>query len=251
MTRNRYTTEQIIHKLREADVEMAAGASVPMVCRKLAISERTYYRWRKRYGGLRSNQAKRLKELEQDNSRLKRLVGELNLDKSILRGGDAGNLLSPAKKRRAVKQVRKQMSVSERRACRVLDQPRSTQRRQPGRSREEQRLVNEMVELASEYGRYGYRRITALLRQRGWRVNHKRVERLWRREGLKVPQNKIAEEKAALAQRRFVRSASAGTQESRLELRLRPDSNGGRTGGASADPDGRILTGTSDDPSGA
>ena len=60
MTRKRYPTEQIIHKLREAEVEMAAGGSVPMVCRKLAISEQTYYRWRKRYGGLRSNQAKRL-----------------------------------------------------------------------------------------------------------------------------------------------------------------------------------------------
>jgi len=64
---------------------------VPIVCRKLAISEQTYYRWRKRYGGLRSNQAKRLKELEQENSRLKRLVGELNLDKSILEEAMRGN----------------------------------------------------------------------------------------------------------------------------------------------------------------
>lgn len=70
----------------------------------------------------------------------------------------------------------------------MLRQPRSTQRRAPQRSREEERLIAEMVELASEYGRYGYRRITAMLRQRGWRVNHKRVERLWRLEGLKVPQ---------------------------------------------------------------
>ena len=78
--------------------------------------------------------------------------------------------------------------MSQRRACRVLRQPRSTQRRPPHRKEEEERLVKEMVELATQYGRYGYRRITALLRQRGWRVNHKRVERLWRREGLKVPQ---------------------------------------------------------------
>ena len=61
MTRKRYTAEQIIHKLREAEVELAAGNSVPTVCRKLAISEQTYYRWRKQYGGLRINQAKRLK----------------------------------------------------------------------------------------------------------------------------------------------------------------------------------------------
>ncbi len=79
------------------------------------------------------------------------------------------------------------LDVSERRACRVLGQPRSTQRRQPYVPDDEPRLVADMVALASEYGRYGYRRITALLRSDGWRVNHKRVERLWRREGLKVP----------------------------------------------------------------
>ncbi len=77
--------------------------------------------------------------------------------------------------------------VSERRACRVLDQPRSTQRRKEHVPSDEPRLVRRMVDLASGYGRYGYRKITALLREEGWRVNHKRVERLWRREGLKVP----------------------------------------------------------------
>ena len=70
------------------------------------------------------------------------------------------------------------LDVSERRACRVLGQPRSTQRRQPYVPDDEPRLVADMVALASEYGRYGYRRITALLRSDGWRVNHKRVERL-------------------------------------------------------------------------
>ena len=84
MARKRYTAEQIIHKMREAEVELAAGKTVPLVARKLGISEQSYYRWRKQYGGLRTNQAKRLKELEQENSRLKRLVGELNLDKTIL-----------------------------------------------------------------------------------------------------------------------------------------------------------------------
>jgi putative transposase len=78
--------------------------------------------------------------------------------------------------------------VSERRACRVLGQPRSVQRREPWVADDEPRLVKRMVELASEYGRYGYPRVTALLRAEGFWVNHKRVERLWRREGLKVPQ---------------------------------------------------------------
>ncbi len=77
--------------------------------------------------------------------------------------------------------------VSERRACQVLSQSRSTQRRAKPVPSDEPRLVKRMIELATQYGRYGYRRITAMLRHEGWRVNHKRIERLWRREGLKVP----------------------------------------------------------------
>jgi putative transposase len=77
--------------------------------------------------------------------------------------------------------------VTQRRACRVLGQSRSTQRRCRHVPTSEPRLVKRIVELATEYGRYGYRRVTALLRGEGWRVNHKRVERIWRQEGLKVP----------------------------------------------------------------
>ena len=78
--------------------------------------------------------------------------------------------------------------VSERRACKVLDQFRSTQRRELSPPSDEKQLTQDIIKLATKYGRYGYRRITALLNNnRGWRVNHKRVERIWRREGLKVP----------------------------------------------------------------
>ncbi len=83
--------------------------------------------------------------------------------------------------------VRGRLQVSERRACQVLAQSRSTQRRPLCLSDEERRLTERITHLASLYGRYGYRRITALLRHEGWRVNHKRVERIWRRESLKVP----------------------------------------------------------------
>ena len=79
------------------------------------------------------------------------------------------------------------LTVSERRACRVLGQVRRTQRYTPRVADEEAVLTAEIVSLASAYGRYGYRRIMALLSAEGWRVNHKRVERIWRREGLKVP----------------------------------------------------------------
>jgi transposase InsO family protein len=95
------------------------------------------------------------------------------------------------KRRLAVEQVRDALGrdvVSERRACRVLRQVRSTQRRGRYPPDDEPRLLRRMVELAMEYGRYGYRRIAAMLREEGWLVNHKRVERLWRLEGLKVPE---------------------------------------------------------------
>jgi putative transposase len=86
-----------------------------------------------------------------------------------------------------VDHVRRVLGISERRACRVLGQPRATQRYDGITPNDEPLLVHRIVDLASEYGRYGYRRVTGLLRNEGWRVNHKRVERLWRREGLKVP----------------------------------------------------------------
>jgi putative transposase len=79
------------------------------------------------------------------------------------------------------------LSVSERRACKVLNQARATQRHVPNVPSGEEQLRTRIIELAIRYGRYGYRRITALLRQENWRVNHKRVERIWRQEGLKVP----------------------------------------------------------------
>ena len=78
--------------------------------------------------------------------------------------------------------------MSERRVCRVLGQHRSTQRKVPCGADDEQALTDDIVALAKQYGRYGYRRVTALLHTTGWSVNHKRVERIWRREGLKVPQ---------------------------------------------------------------
>jgi putative transposase len=98
-----------------------------------------------------------------------------------------GKLLSPAKKSRAVEHVCQTLGVSERRVCLALDHARSTQRHVRKVPEDEERLVESIVNLASQYGRYGYRRITAMLQNEGWKVNHKRVERLWRQESLKVP----------------------------------------------------------------
>ena len=81
----RYTPEQIIRKLREAEVEIAQGVKIALVAKKLGITEQTYYRWRKEYGGLKINQAKRLKQLERENLRLKRVVADQAIDLDILR----------------------------------------------------------------------------------------------------------------------------------------------------------------------
>jgi transposase-like protein len=91
MPRKRFTPEQIIGKLREAEVELARGATVGQVCKKLEIAEQTYYRWRAEYGGMRVDQAKRLKELESENARLKRIVANQALDLSILKEAASGN----------------------------------------------------------------------------------------------------------------------------------------------------------------
>ena len=91
MGRQRFTVESIVRKLREAEVELSRGQTVGQVCKQLGVCEQTYYRWRKEYGGLRINQAKRLKELEGENVRLKRLVAEQALDISILQEAASGN----------------------------------------------------------------------------------------------------------------------------------------------------------------
>ena len=91
MMKKRHTPEQIIGKLREAEVLLAQGRTVPEACKQIEVSEQTYYRWRKGYGGLRLDQAKRLKELERENGRLKRLVADQALDNAILKEVASGN----------------------------------------------------------------------------------------------------------------------------------------------------------------
>ena len=92
MPRKRYSVEQVINKLRQADVLLAQRVSAGDVFRQLGISEQTYCRWRREYGGLKMDQARRLKELEQENTRLKKAVAELTVDKLILAAASKGNL---------------------------------------------------------------------------------------------------------------------------------------------------------------
>mgnify|MGYP006269190105 CR=1 FL=1 len=91
MAKKGYTPEKIINKLREAEVLLSQGETIAVASRKIGVSDHTYYRWRKEYGGMTVDQAHRLKELEQENSRLKRLVADLSLDNAILKEASRGN----------------------------------------------------------------------------------------------------------------------------------------------------------------
>ena len=91
MPRKRYQVEEIIQKLRAAEVLLSQGKNVAEACRQIGVTDQTYYRWRKEYGGVRTDQAKRLKELDRENARLKKLLAEAELDKAILRDAAAGN----------------------------------------------------------------------------------------------------------------------------------------------------------------
>ena len=91
MARKRYTPDEIVRYLRTVEIETGKGSAVPEVCRKIGITEQTYYRWKREFGGLRVEQAKRLKGLEQENARLKKLVADLSLDNAILKEVSSGN----------------------------------------------------------------------------------------------------------------------------------------------------------------
>ena len=91
MAKKGFTAEQIINKLREAEIHLSQGETIAVISKKIGVSVHTYYRWRKEYGGMRVDQARRLKELEQENSQLKKLVADLSLDNAILKEASRGN----------------------------------------------------------------------------------------------------------------------------------------------------------------
>ena len=189
MARKRHKPEEIVGKLRQVEVLVGQGKAVAEAIRATGVTEPTYYRWHAEHGGLKLDQVRRLKLLEQENGGLRRAVSDLTIEKLILKEAASGELLSAASARRraAVGHVTAELGVSQRLACRVLGQHRSTQRKARRTADDEAALTQAIVALATQYGRYGYRRITALLHVEGWACNHKRVERIWRAEGLKVP----------------------------------------------------------------
>ncbi|WP_462418634.1 IS3 family transposase [Kytococcus sp. Marseille-QA3725] len=192
-SRKRHTPEQVIRKLGQADRMLTDGQDVAAVCRELGVSEQTYYRWRNQYGGLKADDAKRLKELEKQNATLKRLLAEAELEKAALKELAGGKLLSPDRRRAAVDHLKRKLRVSERMACRLVGLSRSAYRRplKGDTVTDPDRALREWLRAwAKDHPRYGYRRAYHDARAEGWVVNHKKIQRLWRDEGLRVPQRR-------------------------------------------------------------
>ena len=185
MRKKRFSEEQIIKVMRQAE----AGEAIKDVCREHGFSEGTYYRWKAKYGGLEISEARRLKELERKNRRLKNAVADLTLDNQALKENCLAKMVTPAMRRRAAQRLQQRLGLSERRACRVVGVNRSTCRY---RARRQQAgpLLERMRELAAERPRFGYRRLHVMVRREGWQVNHKRLYRLYQREGLAVRRRK-------------------------------------------------------------
>ncbi|MGH7849143.1 MAG: IS3 family transposase [Thermodesulfobacteriota bacterium] len=184
MRKGRYTEEQIIKVLREQE----SGSKVTELCRKYGISEQTFYRWKSKYGGMSVSEARRLKALEEENQRLKQIVGEQALDIRALKAALEKKLLSRAQKREAVR-VMKSEGLSERRSCKLAGLSRATYGYKP--TVKDNGFVRERLRvLAAQRPRFGAPRLTVLLRQELGLVNHKRVERIYREEGLQLPRKR-------------------------------------------------------------
>ena len=127
MPKKRFNAEQIVVLLRQIEVLMSQGKAAPVACREAGISQQSYYRWRKEYGGLELDQAKRMKDLEREYppqaSRCRSVAGEAGAQGRCL-----GKLISPERRRQAVEGIRGKDGLSERQACRIVGQPRGTQR---------------------------------------------------------------------------------------------------------------------------
>ena len=117
MPRKRHKPEEIVAKLRQVDILTSQGRNVADAIRSIGVTEVTYDRWRQEFGGLKSDQVKRLKDLETENTRLRRAVSDLTLDKADPAGGCPGKFLSPARRRACIEHVRRELTVSEPRLC--------------------------------------------------------------------------------------------------------------------------------------
>ncbi|WP_096674243.1 IS3 family transposase [Polynucleobacter meluiroseus] len=193
----RLKPEQIVTLLRQIDVLTTNGKTLAQACKEVGTVEQSYYRWRKIYGGMKVDQAKKYKDLELENTRLKKLVADLSLREVMLKEVIKGKLLSlrPAevpsgtRRKNAAQLLMDQHSISERTACSLVGLSRAAYRYMPLPKDDEEPLRAEVIRMASTYGRYGYRFIAGMMRNSGWgQATTAKVARIWRQEGLKIPQ---------------------------------------------------------------
>ncbi|MFC6130262.1 IS3 family transposase, partial [Mycolicibacterium llatzerense] len=188
--RKRNSAEDIVRKLRRADELAAEGKTGEEIAAELQVSPATLYNWRRTYGGMDTDAAKELKELREQNGRLKRLLAEAELEKDALREVGEGKILSPAAKRRAVDMLKETLSMSERLACKAVGLARSTYRRLPlaqTPTDPDAEMRAWLRAYATKHPCHGFRRAWATLRYDERReVNKKKIHRLWREEGLQV-----------------------------------------------------------------
>jgi putative transposase len=150
MKRRRFSEEKIIGALKEAE----AGARVDNICRRHGVSSATFYAWSKRCGGMEVSEARRLRELEAENAKLKRIVADQMLDMSAMKELLAKKLVKPMVKRKAVGFLMSQLGLGERRSCRIICRTRSVQQYRP-KPRDDEAVIDRMKILASENRRYG------------------------------------------------------------------------------------------------
>nr|WP_307690534.1 IS3 family transposase [Variovorax ginsengisoli] len=186
MRKSRFTEEQIIGFIKQAE----AGLPIKDLCRKGGFSDATFYKWRAKYGGMDVPDARRLRELEAENNKLKKLLAEAQLDIHALNTAFGVKPLAPQAKRAAIATMIEQCDLSERRACRLVGLSRDNYRNPPEADAMTQELSSKIVEIAHARRRFGYRRIHDMVRSHFPGVNHKKVYRLYSAANLAVRKRK-------------------------------------------------------------
>ncbi|WP_085941381.1 IS3 family transposase [Herbaspirillum rubrisubalbicans] len=181
MKRSKFTEQQIAYALKQAEL----GTPVEEVCRKMGISDATFYNWKKKYGGLGPSEVRRLKQLEEENTKLKKLVADLSLDKAMLQDVLGKKALKPSRKRLLIEELRNRYQASLTQTCALFKMSRSLYAYQ-SKARDATPLVMRIKEITATRVHYGYRRVHVMLKREGWPDNHKRVYRLYQAEGLSL-----------------------------------------------------------------
>ncbi|EMG9490601.1 IS3 family transposase [Serratia marcescens] len=174
MCKARFTEHQIITVLKSVE----AGRTVKDVCREAGISEASFYNWKAKYGGMEASDIKKMKDLEDENRRLKQMFADLSLENRALKDVIEKKPLKPAIKRELVNYVKEMFSMSVRQACRTLSLSRTVYFYQPDTRRDEP-VSRALTELAERYPRYGFKKLFQLLRRQGNSWSHKRVHRIY------------------------------------------------------------------------